>query len=228
MVAKFIRASDPAAGIKEMADEISAVLKDGWPVLWLVCGGSNIPSAVTAMKKVRAKVSGDELAHLKVALTDERYGPVGHPDSNWRQLADAGFIFDGARPIPVLKGKDMEQTVADYASEIEDAASQVIRSKGKVVGLFGIGGDGHIAGILPHSPAVSAQAAVAGYDAGPYRRITLTPAFLCRVSSAYAFAFGAAKKEAMLKLRDETFGIDEQPAQLLKSLAKEIAYSDQY
>ena len=38
-------------------------------------------------------------------LTDERYGPVGHPDSNWSQLLQKGFDLPQAKLVPVLTGR---------------------------------------------------------------------------------------------------------------------------
>jgi len=53
-------------------------------VLWLVPGGSNIPIAVEAMDMIRKEMSGLSLKYLTITLSDERYGSVGHKDSNWK------------------------------------------------------------------------------------------------------------------------------------------------
>ena len=55
---------------------------------------------VLVAKKIKEKLSDN----LVVALVDERYGPVGHPDSNWFKLEIAGFKIKGAKMIPILIG----------------------------------------------------------------------------------------------------------------------------
>jgi 6-phosphogluconolactonase/glucosamine-6-phosphate isomerase/deaminase len=54
----------------------------------------------------------------------------------------------------------------------------------------------------------------------------LTPAALKKVSTAYVFAFGDSKKEALKSLRDQDLPIDKQPAQILKSLPEAYLYTD--
>jgi 6-phosphogluconolactonase/glucosamine-6-phosphate isomerase/deaminase len=83
-------------------------------------------------------------------LSDERYGPVGHPDSNAAALDLAGFAPMQANVIPILvAGLDLAATRENYQA----AALAAFQKAEIVIGQFGIGSDGHIAGILPNSPA---------------------------------------------------------------------------
>lgn len=222
----IVKAADPSAGIEAMADRIADILRSGKRALWLVCGGSNIPIAAKAMERLRVAVAPELFANLIMALTDERYGPVGHKDSNWQQLADAGFNFHKARTIPILVGKGLEATVQEYGSKISEAFAAVGASKGTVIALFGIGADGHIAGILPGSPAVDDPRLVCGYEAGQFVRITLTPAALDKIDVAYAFASGPQKEAALAKLVRESLPLSEQPSQILKTLPESWLYTD--
>src|SRR3990167_11435143 len=81
-------------------------LLDNKKVLWLVPGGS----AMKVVAAVSRDLAIENLANLTVTLTDERYGPVGHKDSNWPQLEAAGFKLEGASLQPVLIDKDLEET----------------------------------------------------------------------------------------------------------------------
>jgi 6-phosphogluconolactonase/glucosamine-6-phosphate isomerase/deaminase len=229
---KSIHAENADGGAHELAAKIMASLERGKKVLWLVPGGSNIAVAVFVMKTIRkgeptsAFSEGAPiraLANLTVALTDERYGPVGHPDSNWEQLIDAGFDFDNVNAIPVLRGLPLDETVSAYGDEMRSAFERA----DAVIGHFGIGADGHIAGILPHSPAVAEPGPVNGYEAGAYTRITLTPAILRRVTAAFAFAFGSSKAKAIRDLRDAALPLEDQPAQILNMLGEAYLFSDQ-
>jgi 6-phosphogluconolactonase len=224
---EFIHSTDSQDGSASLADRISATLTSNKPVLWLVCGGSNVPVAFNIFKSIKAQVASGSLALLTVGQTDERFGPVGHADSNWQQLIEIGFDFNTVKSLPILIGKPLKETIAAYSNTIEAAIDDVKGSGGSIIALFGIGSDGHIAGILPHSSAVGSNEPVCGYEAGKFTRITLTPKTLKRIDLAYAFAFGDSKKEAIENLRDKELSIDDEPAQILKGLKEAFMYSDE-
>lgn len=212
---------DASHSIDAMVDELSQALNEGKRVVWMVCGGSNIPAEVQAMSRLPA----DRTSQLTIFLTDERYGKPGHADSNWTQLHQAGFNGQAATVIETLAADStVEDTCRQYGQAVRDALSQA----DVVVAQFGIGGDGHIAGILPQSPALGSTETVAAYDAGNFMRVTLTPSALQHIDSAYAMAFGSTKRHAMEQLRDQTLSLNDQPAQILKSLPRAAVYSDQY
>jgi 6-phosphogluconolactonase/glucosamine-6-phosphate isomerase/deaminase len=231
---QFIK-DNPKAGTQALAGRVVSSLKEGAKVLWLVPGGSNIPIAVEAMNMIRKEMGDLPLKYLYVTLTDERYGPVGHKYSNWKQLEDAGFNFTGINKIPVLIGKSLEGTVSAYKKGIIKAMNGTAASEGLIIGLFGMGADGHIAGILPNSPAAAYLEAdhtgkdsplVCAYRSSPFIRITLTPVALNKVSAAYIFAFGDSKREAVARLRGQDLSIGEQPAQILKHIKESFFYTD--
>lgn len=225
---QFIKASDIKDGAEALALQISSALKGGRKVLWLVCGGSNIPAAVRAMDMVRKNVDEATLPDLTVAQTDERYGVPGHADSNWSQLLDTGFNVNKVNTIPVLAGKSLKATVDDYAAKIGTAFEEASGTGGLIVALFGIGADGHIAGILPGSPALADPGYASGYEAGSFIRITMTPPAIRKIHSAYALAFGPSKKIPLTNLKNRIEKIEKEPAQILKELPMAMVYSDQF
>lgn len=218
----FIGSTDGKDGVEKMARSIAAGLKAG-KVLWLICGGSNIPLSKLAMDIVRASTLDIELKNLTLGLTDERYGIVGHKDSNWQQLIQAGFNFDSIETLPVLTGKPLQETVSDYAKKLGEAFKQ----SQFVVAQFGIGSDGHIAGMLPHTAGIHSSGLVCGYESAPYVRITITPPAFLHIDEAYAFVFGASKHEAVTRLWQKDLTIDEMPCQILKRIQECRFYSDQ-
>lgn len=206
-------------GTIALTGRLRAELSNGLNVLWLVSGGSNIPLEVETMKALPAELT----ANLTVALTDERFGPVGHADSNWHQLEAAGFDLQQATKVPMLIGfDDLDATVASYNTVLQSllAHNQV------VLGQFGMGPDGHIAGILPHTPAVTATGLAFGYHTDTYDRITSTFTALKYCTVAYLFAFGEAKHEQLQKLQQQDLPLAEQPAQMLKELPEIYVYND--
>ena len=205
-----------------MAVEIAEALVAGKRVLWLVCGGSNIPLAAQAMDMVRAQAGG-EIGTLTVGQTDERYGDVGHKDSNWQQMIEVEFDFAGVQTMPILTGAPLDETVRAYAKNLAEAFAK----NDVVVAQFGIGADGHIAGMLPHTGGLAATELAFGYDSPPFVRITMTPPAFARITSAYAFAFGEPKHDAVTKLWQKDLTIDEMPCQILKRIPESYFYSDQ-
>lgn len=163
--------------------------------------------------------------HIAIMLTDERYGIYDHPDSNARQLREAGFDASEATFIPVLTPENLslEATCSRYNEALRTAFAYA----DVVIGQFGIGPDGHIAGILPHSSAVRARKLVAGYDAGNFIRITMTPPAFSHIGVAYAFAGGSTKHAALLSLQQKKLALSVQPAQILRRVAESYIYNDQ-
>lgn len=206
-------------GPQALQQRLITELQNGLNVLWLVPGGSNIPTVVSIMNGIPEGLTGN----LTIALTDERFGPVNHPDSNWHQLNDAGFNPKKATTVPVLTGlEDMDATVTAYSTMLQSLLSynQV------TIGYFGMGPDGHIAGILPATTATTATGLVAGYHTEQFDRITSTFAAIKYCNAAYLLAFGEAKLEALQNLQKD-IPLTEQPAQILKQLPEAYVYNDQ-
>lgn len=204
-----------------MADRLNRELTAHKQVLWLLSGGSNIGIEVAAL----AAVPDNLQANLTIMLSDERYGPYGHKDSNLQQLMDAGFEPRHAKVIPVIvpESLPLKATATHYADNIRSAfAAADVR-----IAQLGMGSDGHIAGLLPHTPAISATGEVVSYTTESYERISLTFEALQRISAAYLFALGPDKHKQLVKLRDTEQALDDQPAQFLKRLSEAYVYNDQ-
>lgn len=219
---EFIKSEHGQDGVEAMAHKVAEGLHGG-PVLWLICGGSNIPLTKAAMDIVRAEISPEDLTNLTLGLTDERYGEVGHKDSNWQQLIETGFDFSGIKTMPILFGKNLEDTVRGYGIKIDHA----LEANQFVVAQFGIGADGHVAGMLPHTPGIEAEESVFGYDSGTFVRVTITPPVFEKIKYAFAFVFGESKHEAVTKLWQKDLTIDQMPCQILKRIPECNFYSDQ-
>ena len=217
---KFILTADWHPGIKALTDRLKIELTSGQHVLWLLSGGSNVIASVTVMQALPAEIT----ANLTIILGDERYGVVGHSDSNEYQLQAAGFDIKNATFLQVLRpNSSFEVTRSSYERLIE----QAIAKASIVIGQFGIGTDGHIAGILPRSPAVASTDYVCAYASTPYQRLTLTDHALKHVSAAYVLAYGTDKKTALELLSEKLIPYAEQPAQILKELPEAYVFNDQ-
>lgn len=216
---RFIRAH-PEEAVASLAQVLTEKLRKDEHVLWLLSGGSNIPLAVQAMERIPETLSN----RLTIMPADERYGPLEHVDSNVRQLYDAGFAPKYARFVPILIGKDFEETLHQFA----DTANRLFGTSSSIIAQLGMGADGHVAGILPNSPAASNEAdLVAGYAGPDYKRLTLTFSALKLVTTAYLFAFGDNKRLALKQLQQDDIPYERQPAQILKTIPSAYVYNDQ-
>lgn len=221
MAVEFVKTEDLKRCESAIAKGLQSALRSYGRVLWIVPGGSNI----TVITAVMDKISPADSAKLAIMLSDERYGPVGHPDSNLKQLYDSGFKPKRAMVIPILRpGAPLGITTSLYA----EAASVAFGAANYILAFLGMGPDGHIAGILPESPASKArQAWVVSYETPEFTRITLTPFALSHVTEAFVLARGEAKKPALQLLQAKSLPITKQPAQLLKKLHSVVIFNDQ-
>lgn len=140
-----------------------------------------------------------------ICLADERSGLPYHEHSNELILKQQGIEeLAQTKKIEyqrILTGGGLEQTAHDY-----DIAMGFLFSRfAKRVGIMGIGSNLHTAGIFPHSKALISNSLVVGEvvnDDFP-RRITITMKALDTFQYFIILAFGAEKKEPLLKVLDE-------------------------
>ncbi len=203
----------------------------------MVSGGSTAPIAAAVIKKVDQELSlrGDNARALfTISLIDERFGEAGHPDSNWQRLVELGFNPFAFNAVPILAekipgGDTPEKAAVRLDSFLHRAVQKEREGRLFISCLFGIGADGHTAGILPDSPAslLPALDDTYGcfYPSTPFARITITPSFFPHVDLAVAWAAGKEKKEALASLLTE-IPVHAQPAQLLKLPKETILFTD--
>lgn len=219
---QFILTAGWEDGVADLTERLVRELAKGKSVLWIVSGGSNIPSSAQIMDNIPF----DLTKNLTVMLVDERYGEVGHKESNWAQLMNAGFQSGEAKLLPVLKADlSLEQT-ADHYNKL---ASKAFADNEVVIAQLGIGADGHIAGVLPDSPATKdTPDMVIGYTSTPHDRLTLSFAGLRKIDAAYTFAFGNTKHHALGTLKSKSLGLAKQPSEILKDISEVYIYNDQF
>ena len=209
----YLSASNQSECAHLLAERIQKLLSSGKKVLWLVPGGSNVPISCEAMNLIRKKAQ-EKLGSLSVTLTDERYGPEGHKDSNWKELIDAGFDLQGINSISVLKGESLEATVKNWSKQVD----ALFRNADAIIGQFGIGTDGHIAGVLPYTVGAESTETAVGYEAPQFIRISLTLHAISKIHQAFVFALGESKTAVIKDLIGKNLPLKEQPAQIIKKL----------
>lgn len=215
----FIQTTSPEPLITKLVTDINTALSQGTSVAWFLSGGSSIAIAASVSRQI---TPGEVRGRLRVLQIDERYGPVGHPDSNWKQLLDAGFDGNGMTYRPILHGLTLPMTVDAYTETVSDA----LHNCGLRIGLLGIGPDGHTAGMLPGSPAAEeANALVSAYQGPDFMRVTMTTPALAQLDLILAYASGEPKRATLAALHGDA-PIPAQPAQAIKRAHDWYVYSD--
>lgn len=218
MAIQYIQDTDASAATEQLTARLKELLNDGKKVLWFMSGGSGGKVSVNVSKLLE----GTPLSSLYVTVSDERYGEVGHADENWQILLDDGLSLPGATLYRPLIGEDQEVTTERFAQWIGEALEEV----DYVIGLFGMGADGHTAGIKPGSPAVTSEELAAIFTSDDFERITITPVGIARVDEAIVQAFGAEKHSMIRALLTEDLPLSEQPVQALKQIPRATFYAD--
>lgn len=204
--------------VKYLTTVLSERLRIGESVLWLVPGGS----AMKVATQVLEGLEDEDTSRLCITLTDERYGRPDHEHENWSQLARLGFSVRSINAYRVLRGEDADTTAAEFSQKL----AQLFATYEYKIGLFGIGADGHTAGIKPHAPAVD-SGELASYFAGEdHERVTMTPKAIMQLDEAVVYAHGSEKHPVLYQLVHENRPLMEQPAQVLKNVQKVTVFCD--
>lgn len=201
----------------QTANKLIEHLNKGERVLLLLSGGSGAAIAIAMAKKL----SGVKLTNLFVTMSDERYGKIGHPDENWQQLLDGGFDLPGATMYRPLVGQNIQKTTELFNEWLYEQ----FKMADYKFGIFGMGSDGHTAGIKPSSNAVISTD-LAAHLSADFERITITFPAIKKINEAVVQASGADKRAVISDLIYKDLPLDKQPVQILKKIPQIILYTN--
>ncbi|AYJ49666.1 6-phosphogluconolactonase [Rhodococcus sp. P1Y] len=170
----------------------------------LTGGGTGI-ALLEALRKDSGTI---DWASVDVYFGDERFLPAGDPERNEVQAAEALLDHVGVHPDRIFRmaasdgphGSDPEVAAVAYA-QILGAHSDGEHTPAFDVHLLGMGGEGHINSLFPHTDAVREKhqyvVAVENSPKPPPVRITLTLPAIRRAKHVWLLVSGAAKAEAV-------------------------------
>lgn len=149
------------------------------------------------------EAEGIDWSTIHVFFGDERNVPLSHADSNERQAREA-LLDHVAIPAEnihsmALNGGDMTQAAKDYEQVLRRFAPE-----GYDIHLLGLGGEGHINSLFPHSAAVSETertvVPVVDSPKPPLQRLTLTLPAVRQADRVWFLVAGAEKAEAAFQV----------------------------
>ncbi|MFT4126366.1 MAG: 6-phosphogluconolactonase [Gordonia sp. (in: high G+C Gram-positive bacteria)] len=186
------------------ADVVATAQREHGTASVVLTGGSNGIAILAAL----AADSGDiDWSRVDVYWGDDRFVPTDDPDRNAGQAAE---VLLGKVPVDPTRihvmapsdgpmGEDIDAAAADYADLLAEAGAG--DSPDFDIHLLGMGGEGHINSLFPHSPATleTARTVVSVEDSPkpPPRRITLTLPVVNRSKRVWFLVTGADKAEAV-------------------------------
>jgi len=144
-------------------------------------------------------VADVEWPGVTILFGDERWVPVGEPDSN-EGMARFAFI-DQVMPRAVHSMRHAGETIAEAAA----AYDAMLREFGPVdLVHLGLGPDGHTASLFPGSPTLDEHerlVVATGDDLHPHPRLTLTFPAIATARLAVFTVAGEEKRDALARVK---------------------------
>lgn len=171
----------------------------------VLTGGSN---GIGLLSALAADSGTIDWSKIDIYWGDDRFVPADDPERNSGQAREAlldTVPVDPSRVFPMAPsdgplGDDIEAAAADYAAILAGRSSDGVAPEFDLH-LLGMGGEGHINSLFPHTAATAetTKSVVAVEDSPkpPPRRITLTLPVVNRSRQVWFLVAGADKAEAV-------------------------------
>lgn len=153
-------------------------------------------------------------------MTDERFVPGDHPDSNAGMVRDALFDHVPARLLEVPYIESHPDASAErYAAMLEELFPE--GRPGLV--LLGVGTDGHTASLFPDTPALDATGTYVAnrVDALDTWRLTATNDFLAKAARTMFIVSGDAKADVVAQILEDDADL---PAARLSRRSRDVVW----
>ena len=194
-----------AAGDRLVEAITAAVAARGRALIVLTGGGTGIG----LLEHVGSHDEAIDWSKVHLYWGDERFVPADDDERNEKQAREAlidhiAIPATNVHPMAASDGAfgdDLDAAAAGYADVLADTAETGETAPVFDVHLLGMGGEGHINSLFPHTPAVAETTRlVVGVEDSPKpppRRITLTLPAVQRSREVWLVVSGAAKAEAV-------------------------------
>ncbi len=194
-----------AAGDRLVEAITAAIAARGRALVVLTGGGTGIG----LLEHVGAHDDAIDWSRVHLYWGDERFVPADDDERNEKQAREAlidhiAIPAGNVHPMAASDGAfgdDLAAAAAGYAEVLAGTAETGEAAPIFDVHLLGMGGEGHINSLFPHTPAVAETTRlVVGVEDSPKpppRRITLTLPAVQRSREVWLVVSGAAKAEAV-------------------------------
>lgn len=208
--------ADRATLARTAAEFISSLAADG-PFTLGLAGGSTPSDTYDALHNVDI-----DWSRVSLWLSDERWVPPDHPDSNGRMALD--HLPPAAANRLIRPRHSRYLNPADSAVHYDAALRRVHGDDHPDLVLLGMGTDGHTASLFPGTDALEAEPHrwfVANHvPALDTWRMTVTPSLLRSARRVLVLVSGAAKAHALAEVIEGPDGA--YPIQILRGAQGEV------
>lgn len=197
------------------------------PILLMLAGGSS--------REVIPLIDTELLSdQVTVTVTDERY-TEDLEENNFAALQGMSFynnlIDAGAYCIDtqIFAGESHEEHAKRFDKNLKEWKKDF--PNGKIITLFGVGKDGHIAGIIPGTENFDLKFnnpdvwAIELKDT-KYERTTITLPFMKNIDFPLVYITGIEKSEALAKIVAKEGDSHQTPARILNDMKDPIIFTD--
>lgn len=214
------------------------------PVLLMLAGGS----ARDVLPFIKAEYLTPEIT---VTVTDERFTD-DMDENNFDVLQTTGF-YQNLMSVDAYcintsvvggeiayeeygESEGAAMHAARFEKHIQDWMAE--HRSGIIVGLFGMGADGHVAGVIPGAYDAAefenrflgqrdvAVVEVGSSDEAFHFRVTTTLSFMKKVQYPLFYITGDAKKPALKKALDPATPLSETPARIMLDMQSPTVFTD--
>lgn len=185
-----------AAGDRLVAAIVEAIGERGSAQIVLTGGGSG----TGLLKRVAESSARIDWSKVHLYWGDDRFVPEDDDERNYKQAREA--LLDHI-DIPADNVHPMAASGAEFGDDLDAAAADYegVLPPDFDVHLLGMGGEGHINSLFPHTPAVrETERLVVGVEDSPKpppRRITLTLPAVRRSREVWFIVSGDGKADAV-------------------------------
>ena len=197
-----------AAGDR-LADAITEAIAHRGRVLLVLTGGGTGVGLLTRLREHRI-----DWSRVHLFWGDDRFVPGDDDERNEKQAREAlldhiDIPEDNIHPMPASDGPlgdDLDGAARRYEDVLAGLAEPGSPTPDFDVHLLGMGGEGHVNSLFPHTPAVAETdrmvVGVPNSPKPPPRRITLTLPAVRRSREVWLVVAGAAKADAVAAALD--------------------------
>ncbi|MDD4989342.1 MAG: 6-phosphogluconolactonase [Candidatus Pacebacteria bacterium] len=219
---------------KKIATALSEILVTKEPTLLLLASGS----ALLFLDLIDREAL---TSNLTVGMVDERYSEDPNIN-NFAQLKKTKFYATAEKrrvhffDSQVKKDETLEQYGRRFAENIEDWLRE--NPKGHLIATFGMGEDGHTAGIFPYPEnpeefrsLFEKNPTATAYDAKNKNmyslRVTTTYTFIkTKIDKALIYITGEKKRKALARVLSSSGTIEETPGRIWREMRDVKIFSD--
>jgi 6-phosphogluconolactonase len=212
---------DPGRLADAAAQEIEAWIRLSAPDVTIGLAGGNTPRATYE------RLRGISLPWNEVSawMTDERFVPIDHPDSNAGMASRALFDHVPAtlHPVPFFED-DPAASAAAYEKELTGLLDRSPAGPKPGLILLGVGEDGHTASLFPGTGAMDVEDRAFVAHWVPQQeswRLTATLPLLCRARRTMFLVTGERKAEIVAEILG---GEADHPAALVSRESKDAVW----